>query len=307
MREVQHRRFRAMLGAITPGGSIGPRLNRLKFALAKRQHAVEVSPLISASPKTPLGTIVDDRPEVLAFLRAPYLCAGWSVEERLARFTSHIDMLAAHPPLGFPVAQSIGLMPLADIAPDLHVVLDKPMWFHREGIVTLNLFEGNTRLFSLVFALEPAGNDLRALIGGIQGRNLPAILDRYRDLTKQAHGIRPRDLVIELFRMVCARLGVSEIHAVSDRGRHVRHRYFGRDVLRPLPLDYDEIWRDRGGTEIDQWFFTIPVQSERRADADIPAKKRSMYRQRYALLDMLDAKMSSAWPRMTPVTRPDAD
>ena len=302
----EKQRFQAMLTRIAPAKGVSAWTNRVRFHVAARRHANAYAPLLAALPGTPVGKIVDDRPEVLAFNRAPYLCAGWTVDERLARFVLHIDTLQHVPPLDFPVAQSINLMSLPEISETLHVVLDKPMWFHREGVLTLNLFDDNTRLFSLVFALEPAATGLRALIGGIQGRNLPAILDRYRLLTKDAHGVRPRDLIIELVRMIGRELHVTEINAISDRGRHMRHPYFKRDTMRELPLNYDEIWRDRGGTPIDEWFFALPLHSDRRSDADINPKKRSMYRQRYTMLDSIAARLPDAFASMAPVTRPDA-
>lgn len=301
------RRFRAMLDATTPGNSLSARINRLRFRWSARQHGASYGPIISAPPDTLLGRMHDQRPEILAFVRAPYFCSGWSVGERLTRFAAHVATLEAHPPLDFSVTQSINLMPLTLIAETMHVVIDKPMWFHREGVLAINLFDGNTRLFTLAFAFEPTAIGRRALIGGVQGRNLDNILDRYRVLTKDARGIRPRDLLIEIFRMLCARAGVTEIHAISDQGRHNRHPYSGGDVMRVLPLNYDEIWLDRGGTAIDQWFFDIPLRGERRADADIAAKKRSMYRQRYAMLDALELQMIDAWARITPITRVDAD
>lgn len=307
MDQMQTKRFQAMLDVVAPGRGFGVWLNRLRFKRAARRHAVAFAPLLAAVPETVMGQLVDDRPETLAFLRAPYLCAGWSVDERLTRFAAQVTALAGHPPLDFSIARSIELMPLPEIGETIHVVIDKPMWFHREGTLAINLFDGNTRLFTLVFAFEPAVGGLRAMIGGIQGRNFDDALDRYRDLTKAAHGIRPRDLIIELFRLVCAQLGVSEILAIADKGRQNRHPYFGGDVTRELPLDYDAIWLDRGGTPVNEWFFTLPLRGERRTDADIPAKKRSMYRQRYAMLDAIEARIGEAWARMVPVTRPDAD
>jgi uncharacterized protein len=307
MDQMQTKRFQAMLAIEAPGGGISARLKRLRFSWAAKRHATAYAPLLTAPPASVMGQLVDDRPEILSFARAPYLCSGWRVDDRLNHFTANIATLAAHPPLDFPISQSIELMPLPEIGETIHVVIDKPMWFHREGALAINLFDGNTRLFTLVFAFEPTTTGLRALIGGIQGRNFDDALDRYRDLTKAAHGIRPRDLIIELFRMVCAQANVTEIHAISDRGRHNRHRYFGQPIMRPLALNYDEIWRDRGGEPIDAWFFKLPLRGERRADVDIQPKKRSMYRQRYTMLDAIEARMLDAWTGMTPVTRPDAD
>ena len=291
---------------MAPGAGLSARLNAWRFRNAARRHAAALAPLLSADPASSIGQAIDARPELLSFVRAPYLCAGWSPDERLNRLTKHLSTLDRFPPLNFAVTQAIELMPLAMIGDTYHVVIDKPMWFHREGVITINLFDRDWRLFSLVFALDPVDQGLRALIGGIQGRNFDDALDRYRDLTKAANGLRPRDLLIELFRLVCAQLGVTEIHAVADKGRQNRHPYFGKDVMRELPLDYNAIWQDRGGTPLDAWFYRLPLTGERRGDAEIPAKKRSMYRQRYAMLDAIGTDLAAAWTMMKPVTRPDA-
>jgi uncharacterized protein len=306
MDECEQRRLTAMVHAMVPGTGLSARINAWRFKHAARRHAAALAPLLSADPTTSTGQSVDARPELLSFVRAPYLCAGWSPDERLTRLSTHLATLDGFPPFNFRLAQSINLMPLPMIGDTYHVVIDKPMWFHREGVLTINLFDGDWRLFSLVFALEPTDSGLRALIGGIQGRNFDDALDRYRDLTKAANGLRPRDLLIELFRLVCAQLHVTEILAIADKGRQNRHPYFGKEMMRTLPVDYDAIWQDRGGAPADEWFYRLPLTGDRRSDVEIPAKKRSMYRQRYAMLDTIEVALKSAWVAMSPVMRPHA-
>lgn len=306
MGDNEQTRLAAMLRAMAPGNGLSARINAWRFRRAARRHIAALAPLLSADPATSTGQTVDARPELLSFVRAPYLCAGWSPDERLTRLATHVATLDHIPPFNFAITQSIELMPLPMIGDTYHVVIDKPMWFHREGVLTINLFDGDWRLFSLVFALEPADGGFRAIIGGIQGRNFDDALNRYRDLTKAANGLRPRDLLIELFRLVCGQFGVTEILAIADKGRQNRHPYFGKAAMRSLPLDYDAIWADRGGVPANEWFYRLPLNAERRSDAEIPAKKRSMYRQRYAMLDGIEGVLKATWLDLKPVTRPDA-
>jgi uncharacterized protein len=304
--ELEAKRLAAMVQLMAPGTGLSGKINAWRFRRAARNQAMALVPLLSADPATSTGQAIDARPELLSFVRAPYLCAGWAPEERLNRLTTHLATLDHFPPLNFPLTNSINLMSLPMVGETYHVVIDKPMWFHREGVLTINLFDGDWRLFSLVFALEPVDSGLRALIGGIQGRNFDDALDRYRDLTKAANGLRPRDLLIELFRLVGTQLGVTEILAIADKGRQNRHPYFGKEVMRTLPLDYDTIWQDRGGRPEGEWFYRLPLTGERRNDADITAKKRSMYRQRYAMLNEIEEALKTGWTAMKSVTRPDA-
>ncbi len=72
-------------------------------------------------------------------------------------------------------------------------------------------------------------------------------------------------------------------------------------MLPPAPADastfrlrYDEIWRERGGVDGGEGFYSLPVEAGRRSDDEIPAKKRAMYRQRYAFLDSIEVQMKNA-------------
>jgi len=182
-------------------------------------------------------------------------------------------------------------MRLSQLGPDYHVVIDKPLWLHREGCAALNIFHGDVRLFSVAFALDKQRDSLVAVIGGIQGRNLPGIQDEYHAMTKAAFGVRPRDLSIVTFKAFCRAIGVDSIQAVADDCRHHRSPFFGNKSEKlQRSINYDEAWLDRGGTRHGE-FFLIPVKRTDRADEEIPARKRALYRKRYAMLDEIEADM----------------
>jgi uncharacterized protein len=69
-------------------------------------------------------------------------------------------------------------------------------------------------------------------------------------------------------------------------------------------LYYDEIWAERGGAAMNEAWWEIPLIRPERDD--IPAKKRALYRARYAMLDDLDAAMGAAVERARHVKRPEA-
>jgi uncharacterized protein VirK/YbjX len=274
--------------------------------LTAARHRWSASKLLHASPGTLLEHTVHTRPEILGFVTAPYFCADWTPAERIEHYIEHIGCLETFGPcFGFATDESVELMQLDLIGPAYHVVLDKPIWFHREGVLVLNLFRDNVRMFSLAFALSKRPAELTALIGAIQGRNLDGILEEYRVLTKAACGLRPRDLLIELFRTLCRQIGVLQIHAISDACRAHRSPFFG--PVQELSLNYDEVWTDRGGIPLNRAFFTIPVERQVREVMNIPSNKRAMYRKRYALLDELEARMSAGLRNARPIRRPEAE
>src|SRR5262249_52191400 len=159
-------------------------------------------------------------------------------------------------------------------------------------------FLNETRLYSLVFSLFRDGDVLTAFIGAIQGRDIEGILEEYRDLTKAAHGMRPRDLLIEIFRLFGQAIGLARILAVSDENRQHRSSYYGERASKKFNVDYNEIWEDRGGIRIDPMCYRLDVQSSERELDAIPAKKRAMYRRRYAMLRALGQQMQRNWPAL---------
>jgi uncharacterized protein len=297
---------RARFWAASAEHGTGPRglVRRVRFLRRAQAARAVLSPLLDAPDGSLAARTVIARPELLMLFEAPYVNAHWDASTRMAAARAHLDVAETLPLLAFDIDQSVNLMDVDVIGPGFHLVIDKPPFFAREGVATINLFHENTRLFCLSFAIEDRAGERVGVIGGIQGRKLPAILDIYRDFTKRAHGVRPRDFIVEVFRMLCGALGVIRIEAVSDLCRHHRSTFFPEPVDRPMPLNYDEIWEERGGVAVDEAWWDIPLVRPERVD--IPAKKRALYRARYAMLDELAAAMGAAVGRATPVYRPEA-
>lgn len=272
----------------------GPRglYRRLSFMAAAVRHRAVLLPLMHANGG--LKRMLARRPETFGVLVWPYVCLSWDASTRLARVGDHwtaVETLV--PALNFPPGDEYELLDLADVMPGLRVVLDQPKWLMREGQAVLNLFVGECRVFSLVFSLRIEGT-LTACIGAIQGRNIEGALDIYKAMTHALHGMRPRDFLIDLFRALCRAIGVSSIHAIADAKRHHRSPYFGNKFAKQVTMDYDEIWRDRGGEPLNVDFFVLPVDAIQRKLEEIPCKKRAMYRKRYEMLKQTEAALSRA-------------
>ena len=84
-----------------------------------------------------------------------------------------------------------------------------------------------------------------------------------------------------------------EIHAVSDANHYsVEWLTAASEVSEGgIKFSYDEVWRERGGVDNGKGFFSLPVAPIRRAEDDIPSKKKQMYRKRYAKLDQVEIEI----------------
>src|SRR5262249_34282003 len=123
------------------------------FARALRVYGA-LKPFMHAPKPKSLGKLMTQRQETVGAVIWPYQCLAWDARTRLNRIRDHysiIDSLGG--PIDFPVNERLVLLDLVEIHEGLRVVLDQPKWFMREGQLTINLFLGELRLFSLVFSL----------------------------------------------------------------------------------------------------------------------------------------------------------
>lgn len=275
---------------------------KVKFLGSSVANREALAPLFSPPAGSLLQKHLDERPEVLGVVLWPYQCSSWTVEERVSRIVGHFDAVKRTSSVfHFGGDDKLLLLDLGDYREGAKVILDQPRWLLREGHFALNLFNGDHRSYSLSFSLF----ENTAFIAGLQGRSSPGILDLYRDMTKDFFGLRPRDFILDLLRIVAKIMGVTAIHAVADRHRFFRHPYFNGGLNASIALDYDEIWKDRGGEQVSPTHFVLPTQAVRRSFEEIPSKKRNMYRKRYEMLDALEQRLNQEYV-YAPLVRFDA-
>jgi uncharacterized protein VirK/YbjX len=259
---------------------------RLMFVAAALRESRVSNEFATADPKSQLGRLLSEWPQTVGLLLWPYQCASWDAAERLTRVKAHLACVDAIPGLQLPPGEKLILLDLSSYSPGISLVLDRAEWLTREGHLTLSLFKGDFRAFTLSFSLSGYPNP-ELFIGGLQGRQTDDALDIYRELTKDFEGVRPRDLILEMLRIFSVKTGVRHIYAVADDHKIFRHKYFGKKAL--PGLTYDDVWRDRSGVRVAETHFELPLHGSRRPIEEIAAKKRSMYRRRYEMLDQIEA------------------
>jgi uncharacterized protein len=270
---------------------VDPRFKmRLKFVAAALRNPGAGKELALADPSSPLGELLAEWPQTVGLLLWPYQCASWDALTRVDRVAEHFATVRQIPGLKLRPDEKLVLADLSSFNPDAFLILDRPPWLSREGHLTLSLFKGDFRAFTLSFSLS-GFPETELFIGGLQGRHGEEILSMYRDLTKDLNGIRPRDFMLETLRMFALKIGVHHIYAIADEFKISRHRYFGKKG--PSGLYYDEVWQERNAERKSMNCFELPLAGSRRSLEEIAAKKRSMYRRRYDMLDQIEAMLPS--------------
>lgn len=230
------------------------------------------------------------RPSLVRSVGRPYLNAGWRATRKLEVIREHYELLRGRLDfLRFPPSCSI---PLGTVAECVEVRLEKTGWSEYKGELTISLFSNSTRLYSLVFTLSRSGTGVVAYVGALQGLGRSDALEIYRRLTRLMHGLRPRDLLVAAFRLLCVSIEVKQILAISDGACVARSKYFGADVR--LLSSYDSAWRENGGIPTADGFFDLDPHRVHRAMNDIPSRKRAPHRRRYSMLDDLALQISNA-------------
>jgi uncharacterized protein VirK/YbjX len=203
------------------------------------------------------------------------------------------------------LTQGITLLELTDRT---RVVLSlNDVSFH-EGLWQIGLIGADgVRLYSIGFGFT--GEDT-LLMGNVQGPSLKDEgLDRIRDVTHAAHGMRPPHLLMHALRVLATHWGAARLQGI-DPENHVKGRWNLRD--RRLGFDYRAFWQEHEAARDADGNWTMPLATALRPLDEVPTKRRAMYRRRYAMLDALQLAVNTlADPRHAlpalPVTGPSVE
>jgi uncharacterized protein VirK/YbjX len=217
----------------------------------------------------------------------PYINYTWPMNRRLAAIDQHFRMLGGSAAvISHATFEEVEVASLEEYA-GLRVVLDKAIWFLREGEIVLNLFVNDQRFYSIAFTLGIDSGQPLILVGALQGSNSESAQEVYRDITHALHGMRPRDLLMVALKLLCGELGISRIWAVSSENRQHNSPYFGTSHKEKVLVAYNEVWQEHGGTPLDNGFYEIPTTVKHKDMSEIATRKRANYRRRYEMLDKL--------------------
>ena len=291
---------------VCPGLSVWALRDRLRLVLSVLKFRHRLSVFFCHPEHAVLLHELMTRPEIIGFLRWPYVHAAWPVMQRFEALSQHeqamrSDMAAlAVSPTG-----SLVIADMSDTSAGLRLVIDRAPWFLREGSLVFNQFLHHDRLMSLAFSFGRRDGERVAYVGSVQGAKADSALAHYREVGKDLHGMRSRDFLIKAFQFLTHHLGVKRVLCVGEQARHHRHAYFGKSKSHTLHLNYDQVWQEHAGVRTADGFFRLASLPVVRAPADIAAKNRALYRRRYALMDRLSADIAARFAATNPLPQPE--
>jgi uncharacterized protein VirK/YbjX len=275
---------------------------RTIFWLQAMANSARIKQMVSVDASNNMAKVVEGDPELFGVLFWPLLDSRWEAGRRLQALQSHYQEAASLGPvfvLGTDSTRT--LLNFDGELSRLRVCIEKQTFFRREGQLVLSIFHDDGRVYSVAFLLSRVDGQRVAWVGAVQGVKQPEESTLYKTITKDCFGLRPRDLSISMFMILCQALDVKRIFAVQDAYRSHRHSYFGADGGSKVLANYDEIWKEREATLTPDGFYELAVGSEVKDLQTVPSKKRSMYRKRYQLLTDSLAAMRSVLQTGEPV------
>lgn len=210
-----------------------------------------------------------------------YISKAWSKERRMKALRDHYDFALAHFPRPFfhtlyrERQVLAGRVTLRD-GGLLSLIVKAPLRRGREGELSLSLTdESGLQISYATISFIDEGRTI--VIGCLQGAANNAGRDVVRDLTRQCHGLRPKNLLLSMIRALADAFGVERVLGIGNAA----HVFAG--IPDKVKADYDAFWIESDGVAGDDGFYVLPPRDPVRNASEIESKRRSEFRRRETL------------------------
>ena len=226
-------------------------------------------------------------------LQRPYLASCLSQQERFEALAYHYDFLARHPDSMTKAFYNPNIAcELADVKvkndANIKIALQARNKFAREGEISLYFYDNDgIDLATITFTIMQYQQKTTLFIGGLQGIGHHDARIRVQQATKQCYGLFPKRVALEAALVIARYFNLEQIVAVGNK-THIYNNWRYNTRQERILSDYDDFWLTIDGKQDSNGLFILPNQIYRKSLDEIASKKRSEYRNRYALLDQLE-------------------
>lgn len=231
-------------------------------------------------------------PRLLERWHHAYIHRGLGRSRRIEIIRAHFRYVFAHfPPHVIDAVylqgrSTLGALTLKD-GSDLLIELRRPTGRSREGELAVCLANAQGQvLSSMIVTIADDGRSL--FIGCVQGAAAELGRDAVRDLTKQCHGLRPKNLLFSLVLTLGQLTNAVQVRGVSNLAHP-----FAREADK-IKADYDSFWAECLGEPLADGFYALPAREAVRSEMDVESKHRSAFRKRELLRQEACALLAGA-------------
>ena len=226
-------------------------------------------------------------------LQRPYLASCLSQQERFEALAYHYDFLAKHPDSMTKAFYNPNIaFVLADVKvkndANIKIAIQARNKFAREGEISLYFYDNDgIDLATVTFTIMQYQQKTTLFIAGLQGTGHHDARIRVQQATKQCYGLFPKRVALEAALVIARYFNLEQIVAVGNK-THIYNNWRYNTRQERILSDYDDFWLTIDGKQDSNGLFILPNQIYRKSLDEIASKKRSEYRNRYALLDQLE-------------------
>lgn len=150
----------------------------------------------------------------------------------------------------------------------------------REGELVLQLGGADGALYSAAFTIGRDGHLPVLHVGCLQGPAGEDALGQVREVTRELHGVRPKNFLFTVLRGLGHALGARQMRLVGNANRVVRCSMRRAKVH----ADYDQFWIENGARRALDGDYRLSCMPPAAPDlVEIPSKRRAEYRRRHEL------------------------
>lgn len=249
-----------------------------------------------------LGSYFSCQTNLPCKLQRPYLSSCMDQKACFQALVYHYNFLSHHPDsvtAAFydPEKPFVLADMVAKNESTIQIAIQSRNKFAREGEISLYFYDSEgTDLSTLTFSIIEYQQKSTLFIAGLQGTGREDAKTRVQKATKECYGLFPKRVIVEAALIIARYFGIEQIVAVGNK-THIYNNWRYNSRHERVHSDYDEFWSTLEGKQDSKGLFILPTAITRKAVEDIASKKRSEYRNRYALLDQLsstiEAKLAS--------------
>ena len=280
-------------GRVYPDSTWGDVLARMKYCVRGLLAPLPTARWFQILESPALIEVTLSHPRIFSKLQRPYLHRRLGLRDRLKVLTQHYSFVATQIPYEVRLAILSGAgFELASLSTGdtnrYSLYLKYEDQFEKEGDLTVILIDALQKvpIYTLSFTITrwlDEGPEL--FIGGLQGQKGAQDRVGIVQLTRSLHGLRPKALLVFAVQRLAQCWGIDRIRAVADSEHIYRHFRKRREIL----TSYDTFWEECKGVRGSDGNYLLPERPTVRQIDELPAKKRAIYRRRYAMLEELGA------------------
>lgn len=230
-------------------------------------------------------------PDLYLKTQYPYLSGQFKPQQTLACLKDHYDWLVSNIDSNHYSQEETLLWKQAierdDTSQDLAVYLKYKAPFLHEGEMALILKLNNQIQYTISFTYILNNNVPTFFIGGLQGGK-PEVTspELIKNLTKQLHGLRPKQLMIHVISIMADFYHLSSLIGVSNQN-HAFQSSRRKSKRARVKANLNHFWQDFDSHISDDGNFHFKPISNLINLEEVQSKKRSQYRKRQIILDVM--------------------